>query len=377
MYWWIFGIILAFFVIRFMWRSYTHPSHVLGRQAANMNWVAVSRVSDGDGYKNVKLARNGMEAVISFQNGDVELVKPRCEAPFQDFIELERWLASKEQESVDDEEVEYYGAVNDFINSHGFYEPLLELQGTDEEYCIASMNMHKAGYLSGKSEKVVGALTMDSVKKYKQNRQLSIIFLQNLEAQFLDEKEDDDNFAHPQISDKENDIVDYHPALDKAAGEAEAFLERNNIYVPLRGNGRAINISSELLVYLASYLAMLNSGGNISAVSWNSFKSSIENRILATVENPPSLSESIVTPESTAFVHFVSEYFTEMTRMEDLILNNRGESGEIELQPLVSYFLRTLGADNTEHQSQFQEYLSELTEFSSSEIVPKVVRVFG
>jgi len=43
MYWWIFGSILAFFVIRSMWRAYTDPSHVLGRQAANMNWVAIGR----------------------------------------------------------------------------------------------------------------------------------------------------------------------------------------------------------------------------------------------------------------------------------------------------------------------------------------------
>lgn len=365
MYWWILGIILAFFVIRSMWRAYTDPSHVLGRQAANMNWVAIGRVSDSDGYKNVKLARNGMEAVISFQNGNVELVKPWREAPFKDFIELERWLANKEQEkeSVNEEEVEYYEAVNDFINSHGFYEPLLELQGTDREYCIASMNMHKAGYLSGQSEKVVGALTLDSIKKYEQNRQLSILFLQNLEEQFLNEEEED--------------IDDYHPALDKAASETETFLKRNNMYVPLRGNGASLNITSELLVYIASYLAMLNSGENIAAMSWNSFKRSVENRILSTLENPPSLSDSIVTPESTTFVHYTSEYFTEMTRMEDLALNNKGESGELELEPLVSYFLRTLGSNNPEHQSQLQDYLTKVSAFASREIVPKVVRVFG
>jgi len=316
-----------------MWQAYTHPSHVLGRQAANMNWIAVGRVSDGDRYKNLKLARNGMEVIISFRNGNIELMKPWHETPFKDFIELDRWLVTNEQESVDDEEGEYYKAVNDFITSHGFYEPLLELQGTDEEYCIASMKMHKAGYLSGQSEKVVGALTMDSVKKYKQNRQLSILFLQKLEERFLNENEEDD-------------IDGYHPALDKATGEAEIFLKRNNMYVPLRGNGRAINITSELLVYIASYLAILNSGENIAAGSWNSFKRSIEIRILATVEDPPSLSETIVTPESTTFVHYTSEYFTEMTRMEDLILKNRGKSSDIELQPLVRYFLRTLGSDN-------------------------------
>ena len=363
MEWWIFGIILGFFVIRFMWRAYVHPSHVLGRQAANMNWVAVGRIADNDGYKNVKLARDGMEAVISFQNGNVELVKPSREVPFKDFIELERWIANNENESVEDEEVQYYEAVNDFINSHGFYEPLLELQGTDTEYCIASMKMHKAGYLSGQSEKVIGALTLDSIKKYEQNRELSILFLQNLEEHFLNEEEEGAD--------------DYHPALDKAVAETISFLETNNIYVPLRGNGTAINISSELFVYIASYLAMLSSGKNIAAMSWNSFKSSIENRILATLENPPSLSDCIETPEGKTFVHYTSEYFTEMTRMEELIINNQGKTGAIEFQPVVGYLLRTLGSNNPAHHSQLKIYLSEVSEFASKEIVPKVIRVFG
>jgi hypothetical protein len=370
MEWWIVGLIFGFFVIRSMWRAYTDPSHVLGRQAANMNWVAIGRVTDSDGYKNVKLARNRLEAIISFQNGNVELVKPPCSTSFKDFIEIERWLASKEENNTHDEEIEYYEAVNDFITSHGFYEPVLELQGTDKEYCIASMKMHKAGYLSGQSEKVVGALTIDSVQQYKQSRQLAIIFLQKLEEDFLEEEEND-------RSDDETDPDDYHPVLDRLTNETEIFLEENNIYVPLRGNGRAINISSELMVYIASYLAMLNSGDNIAAVSWNSFKSSIENRILVTVENTPSLSESVVTPKGTSFVHYTSEYFTEMTRMEDLILNNKSEWSKTELKPLLRYFLRTLGSNSPDHQSLLQEYLNEVTDIASKEIVPKVVRVFS
>jgi hypothetical protein len=363
MYWWIVGLVLAFFVIRAMWRAYTDPSHVLGRQAANMNWVVIGRVTDKDGYKNMKLGRNGMEAVISFKDANVELIKPGRAEPFQDFIELERWLANEEQESVNDEALEYYQEVNNFINSHGFYEPFLELQGTDNEYCIASMQMHKAGYLSGQSEKVVGALTLDSIKKYEQNRQLAILFLKNLEQDFLSEDEEDSD--------------DYHPSLDKAVGETESFLENNNIYVPLRGNGAAISVTSELFVYIASYLAMLSSGENIAAMSWNSFKSSIENRIRATIENPPSLSDSIVTSDSTTFVHYASEYFAEMTRMEELLLKNKYESGNYNLQPLIAYLLRTLGSDKQEHQSQLQDYLSEVSGFASQEIVPKVVRAFG
>jgi hypothetical protein len=137
MHWWILGAILAVIVIRFLWRGYNHPSHVLGRQSANMNWVAVGRVSDIDGYKNLKVSRDGMEAIISFKNGNVILAKPFCITPFKDFMEIERWLATieknaaKEKHATDDRETSYYEAVNDYITSHGLYEPLLELQGTD------------------------------------------------------------------------------------------------------------------------------------------------------------------------------------------------------------------------------------------------------
>jgi hypothetical protein len=91
---WFIGLVLAFFVMRLLWRAYTHPAHVLGRQAANMNWLAVGRVTDIDGKKDLKVGRDGMEAIISFKNGNVVLLKPLYKEPFNDFIELERWLAS-------------------------------------------------------------------------------------------------------------------------------------------------------------------------------------------------------------------------------------------------------------------------------------------
>lgn len=191
MYWWILGAFLVFFVLRFLWKNYNHPSHVLGRQAANMNWVASGRKKDIDGYKNLKVSRDGMEAVISFRNVNVILVRPWHPTPFKDFIELERWLATNHNPPADEKEISYYKAIAAYITSMGFDEPLLELQGTDKEYCIASMRMHKAGYLAGQSEKVVGALTVDSVKLYQQDRVLAILFLEGLEKQLLSKQNEE------------------------------------------------------------------------------------------------------------------------------------------------------------------------------------------
>lgn len=363
-FWWVFGVIVVISILRSMWRAYIHPSHVLGRQAANMNWVAIGRIRDDDGYRNIILARDGAKAVISFQNKNVELLEPKRDEPFKDFLELERWLSKKEQESSDSHELKYYEAVNAFINSQGFYQPFLELQGTDKEYCIASMKMHKAGYLAGQSAKVVGALTLDSIKQYEDNRELSILFLQAVEKELL------------KGNGGESDINDYHPALDKAVSETMAFFESNDIYAPLRENGNSILINSELLVYIASYLAMLRSGKLISDMAWNGFKHSIENRILAKIEHRPSLTDIIDTPEGREIVDYVSEYFTEMSRMEELVLSNRRESGEFDLQPLTNYFFRSLSSSKPEYRSGFQKYLFQLADYACTEIVPKVVKTF-
>jgi hypothetical protein len=190
MYWWILGAALAFFVLRFLWKSYNHPSHLLGKQAANMNWMATGREKDIDGYKNLKVSRDEMEAVISFRNGNVTLVKPWHPTPFKNFVELERWLATDHSPPANEKEISYYKTIAAYITSMGFDETLLELQGTDKEYCIASMRMHIAGYLAGQSEKVIGALTVDSIKLYQQNRELAILFLESLEKQLLSKQSD-------------------------------------------------------------------------------------------------------------------------------------------------------------------------------------------
>lgn len=93
---WAAGIVVVFSIVRFSWNTYIHPANVLGRQGINMNWVAVGRVADELDYKNVKYARDGLEALVSFRNENVELIRPSGNRLFTDFIELERWLAKNE-----------------------------------------------------------------------------------------------------------------------------------------------------------------------------------------------------------------------------------------------------------------------------------------
>ena len=89
--WIVGGAVAAFFIIRLMWKTHTHPAQVLCRQAANMNWV-YSGTEEIDGYKNNKLQRGQYEAVVSFIDGNVRLTRPSHPSAFKDFVELEQWI---------------------------------------------------------------------------------------------------------------------------------------------------------------------------------------------------------------------------------------------------------------------------------------------
>src|SRR4030042_2374008 len=93
MIFWVLGAVAIFLVLRFLWRAYTHPANVLGRQAANMNWNAIRRIDGEQGFKDVCFGRDGIEARVSHDRGQVFLLRPGHSAPFKDFVELERWLA--------------------------------------------------------------------------------------------------------------------------------------------------------------------------------------------------------------------------------------------------------------------------------------------
>ncbi|MEX8518506.1 MAG: hypothetical protein AB3X44_08325 [Leptothrix sp. (in: b-proteobacteria)] len=98
---WVIGSIIAFFVLRFLWRSYVHPANVMTRQAANMNWVAIGKADNPKGGKDVLLGRGGLVSQIDWRIGEVRLVKPLETEPFADYIALERWLTLRDKEARD------------------------------------------------------------------------------------------------------------------------------------------------------------------------------------------------------------------------------------------------------------------------------------
>ena len=74
----------------------------------------------------------------------------------------------------------YDKKFNKFIKYIGAYEDILLLQGSDYEYCVASMKVQEIGFYAKQSPKIIAMLIIESSKKYDNNRILSILFLEAL-----------------------------------------------------------------------------------------------------------------------------------------------------------------------------------------------------
>ena len=74
-------------------------------------------------------------------------------------------------------EANYIRDVDKFILSTGHYESLVLPAQGDDEFMEASVNVYMAGYQTGSSPKVVGALITDGANKYKKNSEFGITFL--------------------------------------------------------------------------------------------------------------------------------------------------------------------------------------------------------
>jgi uncharacterized protein len=214
-----------------LWKTHSHPAQVLLRQAINMNWVRVGTIKK-DGYRNVRLTRENEEAIICRKAGDVLLVRVHCPLTFDDFIELERWLAHEEKsaEPGDEEdvgeEILYYREIEKYIIRHGYFEPLLHTQATDEEFGIASLKIRKAGYLAGKPANLVGALILEALSRYDKNREASLEFFATNERDFQSAKQTPSQIpsSEGETSQDKAEVANLHRHADQGNADAQFFL---------------------------------------------------------------------------------------------------------------------------------------------------------
>lgn len=79
----------------------------------------------------------------------------------------------------------YYLSLEEWLKSVGHYEKVLELQGTDRQFCTESLMLYKAGWEARESEKVVGGFVAESAHRYRQNPEYGLIFIQALREELF------------------------------------------------------------------------------------------------------------------------------------------------------------------------------------------------
>lgn len=177
--WWLVGSVVAVLVVRHLWRVWTHPATVLVRQAANMGWVASGTVT-ADGYRNTKLSRDGMSTVVWYKDQNIELLDPPTTKRFQDFVELERWLATDTDSEPDTPEMAYMRKVDDCIRALGYYDELVLPAQTFEPFLAACALVYKAGFETGAAPKLVGMHIAEGANKFDHNAEFGVLYLQNI-----------------------------------------------------------------------------------------------------------------------------------------------------------------------------------------------------
>lgn len=82
-------------------------------------------------------------------------------------------------------EIKYCLRVETYIKNTNtnIYEQLLAAQATDIDYLIATNKFYRSGCLTNKSEQIVGALTMGSLKSYADDNESGLEFLEILKKE--------------------------------------------------------------------------------------------------------------------------------------------------------------------------------------------------
>jgi len=180
----------SIFVVRHLWRSYSHPYNTLVRQSAKMNWVVVGTMKYSDGFQNIRLRRGDLLAEVSFKDMNVRLLQPDVKRPFKDFVDLEQWLGAVNSatdklhalpkaagSTTQKNEVEYFDKIDNLLAAKGARDDFTALQGWDKEFGTASVRVCAMAELANESPVVVAAFMLESMEYYHKHRDVALSYL--------------------------------------------------------------------------------------------------------------------------------------------------------------------------------------------------------
>lgn len=366
MYWWLLAAGVIFYIGRAMWRAHKHPSTKLGVQAAGLGWGTLGHIKDNAGYSKHRVGRGPYEALILFRTGEVQLIQPEVQQPFNDFIEVDRWIREFEQDAKEtDPEALYIRSVEAVVQALGRLTRLRQIEETDECFALSVSMACTMAFGANVSHKVVGHLVRDAVNHYENDPALAIAFLDSLVSKWRPaafQKEAVPEDAEP------CDLEDtFHPALDRGVEMVRGFLESPGARTGL--SGHAIQLKAELLVYAASFIAMKRSSRELYPSEWNTFKAGIENRMLSIKDDGSERSRAEENPDgSFVLSHCSSGYWTQMDGLDRVIGDGAGPTGA----DLPERVWKAIGRKGPAAPG-FSELFGKLIQLATSSVLPKLV----
>lgn len=202
---WILIAIAAVFVVRHLWKSYNHPTNVLTRQAANMNWIYAGRVESNTGGHDTLLSRGRYTVQMQWRDGVPVMVTPPVQKPFADFIEIERWIAKTEaadedaqaytfdaEDAQEDEYAEKVMAVvkrQDEMGIEDLYATVLAMGAANSAYLVASSSLIHTGYKMEVDPFLIGMMHVTAIanalEEGKKLDAYSVAYLGSVEQNLL------------------------------------------------------------------------------------------------------------------------------------------------------------------------------------------------
>ena len=270
-------------------------------------------------------------------------------------------------------EANYIRDVDKFILSTGHYEnPVIPAQD-DDEFMEASVNVYMAGYQTGSSPKVVGALITDGANKYKLNPEFGIIFLNKVasgmrkrhsESWGKDAPSGHENKVDAAdsrgLNDIERKVENYHDQIDEQIELSSRFLrdslgerESEDITEPY-----SLKTLAVFTVHIASLVAINREFPEIHRFTINGFTRTLSFRTPNTIPNTK-------TPDGV-FVSYCS--------MEESFMHTQTETFKNQgAEPVVRNLLRHLGSGKNIDYNFLWDHVNRTSQQASKTYIPHLV----
>jgi len=268
-------------------------------------------------------------------------------------------------------EANYIREVDKFMLSTGHYESLVIPAQDDDEFMEASINVYMAGYQTGSSPKVVGALITDAANKYKLNPEFGITFLDKVASGMrkrhsetwgndscsANDSENDDGDDSQDLDDIERNAEKYHNQIDEQIERSYGFLrdnfgemERENTTEPY-----SLKTLAVFTVHIASLVAFKREFPEIHRGTFNGLTRTLSFRTPNTMPN--------VKPPDGVFASYCS--------MEESFMHKQTEIFQKQgLEPLVRNLLRHLGGSMDIHYKLLCDHVERASHQACNTYIP-------